>query len=90
MQGVNIQSNRRSQKPGFKQQALGRASGLALPMPCCLALANLELQSKPCAEQQLTWMWPNSSCRSLMACRASTRSALVSPMPIRMPEVYGT
>ena len=25
-----------------------------------------------------------------MACRASTRSALVSPMPIRMPEVYGT
>ena len=75
---------------GYTKQALCRASGLVLLMPCWLALASRQQQSKPCRAQQLTWIWPNSSCRSLMACRASTRSALVSPMPIRMPEVYGT
>ncbi len=34
--------------------------------------------------------WPNSSCRSRSASSASMRSARVSPMPIRMPEVNGT
>ena len=36
-----------------------------------------------------SWMWPCASCRSRSASSASTRSRVVSPMPIRIPEVNG-
>ena len=38
----------------------------------------------------ISWMWPWASCRSRSASSESMRSARVSPMPIRMPEVNGT
>ena len=37
-----------------------------------------------------SWMWPYCSCRSRIASSDSSRSARVSPMPIRMPVVNGT
>ncbi len=37
-----------------------------------------------------SWTWPWRSCRSRIASRASSRSARVSPIPIRIPLVNGT